>query len=301
MRERLPVDRQGVTHRFRINTLRDGEPASIKGYVTTNTYDDGRVGEVFVKLDKMGSEVSGMVDAWSILASMLLQYGVPLADVIGKARGTRFEPSGRTDTPGLRYTSSPLDYVARYLERRFILKEPFVDDPGPTVEEHAQPFEDRPQDAVIRPRPDDLAPGTGPIAQNATAAAGGEAEAAPASSGVRGPVSQFVYDDLGKTPGPCFVCGTARVWERDLATGEVGPCCLVCTWPMDQPTPLLKLTETRDKCTVSGNPRGRSTSRGKAQVQRGEGGIDREDGRQQAGKVEGIRRPGSVRPRSPRR
>lgn len=115
-RRRLPAERKAVTHAFAIHTA-DGRH---KGYVTVGLYDDGTVGEVFLKLDQQGSQVSGFCDAWSIAVSMLLQTGTSLEVVCRKFRSMRFEPSGRTETPGIRVADSPVDYAARYLEHRFV-------------------------------------------------------------------------------------------------------------------------------------------------------------------------------------
>lgn len=130
-RRRLPAERQGVTHAFAIHTPEGRH----KGYITVGLYDDGSVGEVFLKLDQQGSQVSGFCDAWSIAVSMLLQTGTSLETVCRKFRGARFEPSGRTETPGIRVALSPVDYAARYLERRFVSKLPLTDDDaGPPAE-----------------------------------------------------------------------------------------------------------------------------------------------------------------------
>jgi len=115
-RHRLPNERQAITHRFVIKT--ESEP--VKGYITVGLYDDGDVGEIFVKINKQGSEVSGFADAWAIAVSMLLQTGFPLEQIIAKFKGSRFEPSGYTETEGIRITTSVIDYVCRYLEERFV-------------------------------------------------------------------------------------------------------------------------------------------------------------------------------------
>lgn len=115
-RRRLPAERRAVTHAFAIHTSEGRH----KGYVTVGLYDDGTVGEVFLKLDQQGSQVSGFCDAWSIAVSMLLQTGTSLEVVCRKFRSMRFEPSGRTETPGIRVADSPVDYAARYLEHRFV-------------------------------------------------------------------------------------------------------------------------------------------------------------------------------------
>lgn len=129
-RRRLPAERQGITHAFAIHTPEGRH----KGYITVGLYDDGSVGEVFLKLDQQGSQVSGFCDAWSIAVSMLLQTGTSLETACRKFRGARFEPSGRTETPGIRVALSPVDYAARYLERRFVSKLPLTDDAGPPAE-----------------------------------------------------------------------------------------------------------------------------------------------------------------------
>ena len=125
-RRRLPDTRESVTHKFVIHS---GE-GDIDGYVIVGLYPDGRPGEVFLRIAQQGGTVSGFADAWAIAVSLLLQTGTPLEAIIAKFRGSRFEPTGRTSTPGLRYARSILDYVVRYLEKRFVLKEPLVDVSG---------------------------------------------------------------------------------------------------------------------------------------------------------------------------
>ena len=116
-RERLPDVRESVTHRFQIRP-QDMDP--VKGYVTVGLYEDGRVGEIFVKIDKQGTQVSGFCDAWAISVSMLLQLGYPLDAVCRKFRLIQFEPSGMTDNPEIRFARSPVDYISRWLEMRFL-------------------------------------------------------------------------------------------------------------------------------------------------------------------------------------
>jgi ribonucleoside-diphosphate reductase alpha chain len=116
-RERLPDERKGITHRFVIKTQ---ENEVVKGYVTVSFFSDGRIGEVFVKMDRQGSRVSGFVDAWAIAVSMLLQSGTSLEDICRKFRGAQFEPYGMTETETIRFARSPVDYIARWLEIKFI-------------------------------------------------------------------------------------------------------------------------------------------------------------------------------------
>jgi ribonucleoside-diphosphate reductase alpha chain len=108
----MPPERSGITHKFRI-----GEA---KGYLTVNTYDDGVPGEIFMKMDKQGSQVSGFCDAWAIAVSIMLQLGVPLDYIVSKYKGARFEPEGMTGNPKIRFAQSPVDYVVRWLELRYL-------------------------------------------------------------------------------------------------------------------------------------------------------------------------------------
>ena len=87
MRVRLPDTRRSVTHKF--------EVAQHQGYITVGFYEDGRPGEVFIKIAKHGSTISGLLDTIAVLTSMALQYGVPVETLAHKFEFTRFEPSGR--------------------------------------------------------------------------------------------------------------------------------------------------------------------------------------------------------------
>lgn len=116
VRNRLPSERSSITHKFKI-----GEH---KGYLSVGFYPDGGVGEIFVKMDQQGSQVSGFADAWSIAVSLLLQTGTPLEDICKKFKATRFEPAGLTGNPNIRCAQSPIDYIVRYLEGRFVNRNP---------------------------------------------------------------------------------------------------------------------------------------------------------------------------------
>ncbi|HUE60958.1 MAG TPA: LAGLIDADG family homing endonuclease [Acidimicrobiales bacterium] len=107
IRERLPRRRSSSTFAFRV--------ADCEGYVTVGEYDDGRPGEVFMKVSKQGSTLSGIMDAFSIAISLGLQHGVPLATFVKKYTNMRFEPAGMTDDPDLRIAQSLMDYIFRRL------------------------------------------------------------------------------------------------------------------------------------------------------------------------------------------
>jgi ribonucleoside-diphosphate reductase alpha chain len=111
-RERLPDERQSLTHKFTV-----GEQ---EGYLTVGLFEDGRPGEVFIKVSKQGSTVSGLMDAMALLTSIALQYGVPLTTLTEKLKNTRFEPSGITRNSQIPTATSLVDYIFRYLEQRFV-------------------------------------------------------------------------------------------------------------------------------------------------------------------------------------
>jgi ribonucleoside-diphosphate reductase alpha chain len=110
-RRRLPDERPSITHKFRV-----GEQ---EGYLTVGLYDDGSPGEIFVNISREGSTVSGLMDAVALLTSVSVQYGVPLADIVRKMKNTRFEPSGMTGNPEIPTATSLLDYIYRWLDKKF--------------------------------------------------------------------------------------------------------------------------------------------------------------------------------------
>jgi len=107
VRERLPRRRRSSTFAFRV--------ADCEGYVTVGEYDDGRPGEVFIKVSKQGSTLAGIMDAFSISISLGLHHGVPLATYVRKYVNMKFEPAGITDDAELRIATSLVDYVFRRL------------------------------------------------------------------------------------------------------------------------------------------------------------------------------------------
>jgi len=107
IRERLARKRSSVTFSFRV--------ADCDGYVTVGEYEDGRPGELFIKVAKQGSTLAGIMDAFSISVSLGLQHGVPLATYVRKYANMKFEPSGMTDDADLRIATSLVDYIFRRL------------------------------------------------------------------------------------------------------------------------------------------------------------------------------------------
>ncbi|HAM25034.1 MAG TPA: vitamin B12-dependent ribonucleotide reductase, partial [Actinobacteria bacterium] len=106
-RRRLPKSRASRTVSFTVG--------GAEGYLTAGAYDDGSLGEVFIKMSKQGSTLAGVMDAYSIAISIGLQYGVPLEAYIDKFLNMRFEPAGLTDDADIRMAQSVMDYIFRRL------------------------------------------------------------------------------------------------------------------------------------------------------------------------------------------
>jgi ribonucleoside-diphosphate reductase alpha chain len=112
-RRNLPNERDSITHKFSIG--------GHEGYLTVGRYpEDGAPGEIFIKMAKEGSTLSGIMDAFALSVSIALQYGVPLKSLVDKFCNSRFEPSGYTGNPKIRYAKSVVDYIGRWLGGKFI-------------------------------------------------------------------------------------------------------------------------------------------------------------------------------------
>src|SRR6266571_1087359 len=114
-RRKLPDERKSITHKLSVG--------GHEGYIIVGMYEEGAPGEIFIKMAKEGSTLSGFMDGVALSISIGLQYGVPLKVFVDKLTNTRFEPSGYTENPNIRYASSVLDYIARWLGGRFISAE----------------------------------------------------------------------------------------------------------------------------------------------------------------------------------
>jgi ribonucleoside-diphosphate reductase alpha chain len=111
-RRKLPNERTSITHKFSIG--------GHEGYLTVGKYADGTPGEIFIKMAKEGSTLSGIMDAFALSSSIALQYGVPLRTLVDKFVNSRFEPSGYTGNREIRYAKSIVDYIGRWLGAKFI-------------------------------------------------------------------------------------------------------------------------------------------------------------------------------------
>jgi ribonucleoside-diphosphate reductase alpha chain len=131
VREKLPRNRRGRTFAFRV--------ADCKGFVNVGEYDDGRPGEVFLRVSKQGSTLAGIMDALAISVSHGLQYGVPLRSFVEAFTNMRFEPAGMTDDPDIRFASSVLDYIFRRLAVDYLSPEERAELGILTIAERTQP------------------------------------------------------------------------------------------------------------------------------------------------------------------
>src|ERR1700685_4552153 len=112
VRHRLPEERPSLTHKFSI--------AGHEGYITVGLYPNGQPGEIFIKMAKEGSTVSGLMDSFATAVSLSLQHGVPLKVLCEKFAHTRFEPSGWTGNEQIGFAKSIMDYIFRWLQLRFL-------------------------------------------------------------------------------------------------------------------------------------------------------------------------------------
>jgi ribonucleoside-diphosphate reductase alpha chain len=209
VRERLPRRRNSKTFSFRV--------ADCEGYVTVGEYEDGRPGEIFVKVSKQGSTLAGIMDAFSISISLALQHQVPLATFVRKYANMKFEPAGITDDADLRIASSLLDYIFRRLALDYLTLSERTDLGVLSTSERTQPtlpgVEEMatPSHSII----DDGLSGGSRAAEAAVAAPAGAA-AAGAVPGVQ-PLARaeqldapYCYScgNVMQRAGSCYVCGS---------------------------------------------------------------------------------------------
>jgi hypothetical protein len=111
VRHALPPTRRSLTHKFSIN--------GHEGYLTVGLRDDGEPAEIFLKMSKEGSTMSGMSQAFCRAFSLALQFGLPVTEAVARFKGMRFEPMGSTSNPDIPEALSIIDYIARFIEQQF--------------------------------------------------------------------------------------------------------------------------------------------------------------------------------------
>jgi ribonucleoside-diphosphate reductase alpha chain len=183
-RRKLPAERNSITHKFNVG--------GHEGYLTVGMYGDGTPGEIFIKMAKEGSTLSGFMDGFALSVSIGLQYGVPLKALVDKFIHTRFEPSGFTGNPDIPYAKSVLDYIARWLGGKFISTEYLVTNGA----ENETSLETLP--------PPSLAPQLGPAIKGVTPA--NKAEMARSHAAVDDAPTCSNCGSLMTRNGSCYKC-----------------------------------------------------------------------------------------------
>ena len=174
VRRKLPDERQAITHKFDIQ--------GHEGYITVGLFENGQPGEIFLVMAKEGSTISGFADAFAQAISYALQYGVPLQALVDKFSHVRFEPSGMTRNPEIRFAKSIVDYIFRWMASKFL---------SPEAQYHA---------GVNGRELDEAAP--------APAAAPAEAAAAPKAS-TAGSLHSTIQNQ--EDAPPCSTCGSIMI------------------------------------------------------------------------------------------
>ena len=208
LRHRLPEERASLTHKFSI--------AGHEGYITVGLYPNGQPGEIFIKMAKEGSTVSGLMDAFATSVSLALQHGVPLKVLCEKFAHTRFEPSGWSGNGKIGFAKSITDYIFRWLHFRFV--EP----------EQGDLFEGMLKRNGVSTVDAGAPPAGEPVAQPPSAVT-----LSPAASSQQRAASQHPADalrdivDLGDAPS-CHVCGSIMTRNgscyRCMSCGSTSGC-----------------------------------------------------------------------------
>jgi ribonucleoside-diphosphate reductase alpha chain len=177
-RRKLPDERHSITHKFDI--------AGHEGYITVGLFDDGTPGEIFLTMAKEGSTISGFADAFAQAISYALQYGVPLQVLVDKFSHARFEPSGMTKNPEVRFAKSIVDYIFRWMATKFLSTEAQFN-AGVNLREQAEEKKESP-----------------------TVAAGPVTAAGPPAP-VKPKIAEFAAIQHQEDAPPCSTCGSLMI------------------------------------------------------------------------------------------
>ena len=214
VRRRLPKKRPSQTVSFTVG--------GAEGYLTSGSYPDDGLGEVFIKLGKQGSTLAGVMDAFSIAVSVGLQYGIPLESYVAKFTNLRFEPAGMTDDPDIRLATSVMDYLFRRIALDYLPVDKRAelgifsaeeraaqvsatyggDSAGPnTVDAESDDMLEEMRSSV------DATPTVVPATERGTAAGAPPAGAAEGRAGSSTELLELVIGKSADAP-LCFTCGT---------------------------------------------------------------------------------------------
>ncbi|MFZ0684778.1 MAG: vitamin B12-dependent ribonucleotide reductase [Terriglobales bacterium] len=184
VRHKLKEERMSITHKFNIS--------GHEGYIIVGLYPNGEPGEIFIKMAKEGSTVSGLMDSFALAVSISLQHGVPLKLFCEKFAHTRFEPSGWSNNSDIGYAKSIMDYIFRWLQLRFMTgQQQFL-------------FEN------LRPKPATAPEGIGDLNGSADPSVGRASSPAAGSGSMHAADALASMIDMGDAPS-CHVCGSIMV------------------------------------------------------------------------------------------
>jgi ribonucleoside-diphosphate reductase alpha chain len=183
VRHKLKEERMSVTHKFNIG--------GHEGYIIVGLYPNGEPGEIFIKMAKEGSTVSGLMDSFALAVSISLQHGVPLKLLCEKFAHTRFEPSGWSSNPDIGFAKSIMDYIFRWLQMRFLSgQQQFL-------------FEN------LRPKPVAAPEGVGDL-NGSTGLSPATSDQRPTTGSIHAADALANMIDMGDAPS-CHVCGSIMV------------------------------------------------------------------------------------------
>src|SRR5215218_1375214 len=210
-RKRLPKSRPSRTTSFAVG--------GAEGYMTSGSYPDDGLGEVFLKLGKQGSTLAGVMDAFSIAVSIALQYGVPLETFVQKFTNLKFEPAGLTDDPDIRMAQSIMDYIFRWLALDYLSFEERSELGIYTATERARQVE---TGSYLEPEPEEIS----------------EAQSLKNDAGDLVATDQMGAEDLdtdrldepvaSAKPAPAGARTSSELFEEITGTSVDAPLCLTC-------------------------------------------------------------------------
>jgi ribonucleoside-diphosphate reductase alpha chain len=196
VRQKLPKRRISKTFSFRV--------ADCHGYVTVGEFEDGRPGELFLKVAKQGSTLAGIMDGFAIAVSLGLQFGVPLRTFVEKFTNVRFEPAGMTDDREIRFATSLLDYIFRRLAVEYLPADERRDIGVLTVDERLQPTLPGVEEASTESH---RGLDTLPVEDQAPEATQPSEAASTMSSTIEGEtVICHICGDIMQRAGTCYAC-----------------------------------------------------------------------------------------------
>src|SRR5688500_15074635 len=199
-RRKLPDERHAITHKFDI--------AGHEGYITVGLFDDGTPGEIFLTMAKEGSTISGFADAFAQAISYALQYGVPLQVLVDKFSHARFEPSGMTKNPEVRFAKSIVDYIFRWMATKFLSTDAQFRAGVNLKEEPATPRE---SDAKVTVTPPASAWDSETKVGGGLQASADKASADKAQAAEKSRTSEFAAMRNQEDAPPCSTCGSIMI------------------------------------------------------------------------------------------